>query len=180
MLYKRKLSINYWRTFVSSVMLPFHGRRLNLNDLVLSFSSSAGLHFVAPFFPLSQQGHYILQLHPTPFLIGQIQKFAAYQNRSCSLTQCLKSLQLWLKPEMWHLVLQSFFFRKVYLENVDTIILFIHHCICGSIVFTTVLMIYMEGYCNGGTMAVVTVGPLVLSEWLYTVQAKHRGHKTAA
>ena len=50
--------------------------------------------------------------------------------------------------EIW-----SFFFHKVYLENVNKIVHMIHHCIHHSILFWTVFMICIDGCFNDGTVS---------------------------
>ena len=66
------------------VTFAFHGRGPNI---MLLLSSCAGIHSATPFFSLSWKGsfHFTASSHASSH-------WAAYQNRSCSLTQCFEMI----------------------------------------------------------------------------------------
>ena len=76
------------------------------------------------------------------------------------------SLELALEQEIWRLEVWSFFFWKVYLENVNKIVHFICRCIRHSVLFQTVFMICINDFCWGGTASLKWVTVYGSSETL--------------
>ena len=68
------------------------------------------------------------------------------------LTHGWNSLELEVEREIWCLEVWSFFFCKVYSENVNKIVHFMCHCIHHSVLFWTVLMICINDFCNSRTV----------------------------
>ena len=82
------------------------------------------------------------------------------------------SSELALEQEMWRLEVWSFFFHKVYSENVNKIVNFIRRCIRHLIVFQAVFMICINDFCSGGTASLKWVTVHGSSETLWSQHSR--------
>ena len=128
-------------------LLPFRGRRANL--LLLSSSCTVTHSMAIFFFFFFAVTKWVTSFHSFVSHHFSLDKFKVYQNRSCSLTQCLKRLKLAVEQEIWCWVCWTFCLCKACSENVDKIVHFIPYCICHSVLCKIVFRICIDGYCNG-------------------------------
>ena len=97
-------------------------------------------------------------------LLGKYEILQPIRTDSALSPRVWNSLELALEQEIWRFEVWSFFFHKVYLENVNKIVHYIRCCIRHSILFRTVFMICIDDFCNGGTISLKWVTVRSLSE----------------